>query len=158
RRLRGGEEIGSVGHRRRLGRTNVDRDRGLDRRYLDRSGVRTVLGRVSIGDEREVDRVENGALLDEGENRGKQRVPIRPVTAGGIPVSKLLRRHRQDALRVVVIEQGQTDLFEVVYTLSPARGLSSTLNRRKQKRDQHGNDRDHYQQLDQGECPGRMII
>ena len=46
-----------------------------------------------------------------------------------------------------VVQTGQTDLLEIVFTLRLPRSLASGLYCRKQQCDQHGNDRDHYQQL-----------
>ena len=53
--------------------------------------------------------------------------------------------------RLVVLER-HADLDEVVEALRPPRGLAGRLHGREQQRDQHGDDRDHDQQLDQGEA------
>ena len=52
----------------------------------------------------------------------------------------------------VVVVQSETDLLEVVRALGATGGLAGRLHRRKQERDEHGNDGDDHQQLDQREA------
>jgi len=60
------------------------------------------------------------------------------------------------AVRIMMHLKGQTDLLQVVCALDPAGRLSSRLHGRQQQGDQDADDRDHDQQLDQGE-PTRLI-
>src|SRR5262249_24930950 len=53
--------------------------------------------------------------------------------------------------RVIIVE-GHTHLFQVVDALRTASRLARRLDGGKQERDQNGNDRDHDEQLDQGEA------
>jgi hypothetical protein len=46
-------------------------------------------------------------------------------------------------------QHGQTDIPEMIQTLRSTRGCSSVLNSRKNQRHQHGDDRNHNQQLNQ---------
>jgi hypothetical protein len=51
----------------------------------------------------------------------------------------------------MIVVHSQTNLLEIVFALSTTSGLASLLNRRKQKRDQNGDDRDNHQKFDQRE-------
>jgi hypothetical protein len=53
---------------------------------------------------------------------------------------------------VVVVLKGETELLEVVATLSPPGRLAGRLHRRKKECDQQPDDRDDDQQLDQREA------
>ena len=63
---------------------------------------------------------------------------------------------RQVAVGALEVEDAQADLLEVVDALGAAGGLAGRLHRRQQQADQHGDDRDHHQQLDQGEARTTM--
>ena len=65
--------------------------------------------------------------------------------ANGIP-------HGEGVVLIVIILGGQADLLEIVRALGTSGGLAGRLHGRQQQRDQHGDDGDHHQQLDQGEC------
>jgi hypothetical protein len=49
----------------------------------------------------------------------------------------------------------QADLLQVVDALGTPRCFPCLLDRRQQERDEHGDDRDHHQELDQGERSSR---
>ena len=49
------------------------------------------------------------------------------------------------------------NLHQVVAALGPPGGLARRLDGRQEQRDQHGDDRDHHQQLDQREAMGSAI-
>ena len=54
-------------------------------------------------------------------------------------------------MSVVVVVQGDTELLQIVLALCSASCLASLLNSRQQQCNQDRDDRDHNQQLDQGE-------
>jgi hypothetical protein len=56
---------------------------------------------------------------------------------------------RKLAVRVVKVVQGQAELFQVVAARHAIGGLAHLLHRRHQQRDEHGDDRDHHQELDE---------
>ena len=52
----------------------------------------------------------------------------------------------------LIVVQSESDLLEVVLALSPTRRLASLLHSGQQQCDQHGDNRDHDEQLDEGEA------
>jgi hypothetical protein len=56
---------------------------------------------------------------------------------------------REDSVTIVVIMQGKPYLLQIVLALSSSGSFPSLLHRRKQQRDQHGDNRDHNQQFNQ---------
>ena len=90
-------------------------------------------------------------LLELGqEHRGPA-----PAGAGIVAVGVEVRHvaGREGLVSLVVAVQRQADLLQVVDALRPARRLTRRLNGGQEQTDQHGDDRDHHQQLDQGEPP-----
>src|SRR5262249_1245118 len=69
----------------------------------------------------------------------KTKLLIRPLNPTG----------RKEAAAILEIVQGQADLLEIVGTRGAVGGLAHLRDRRQQERDQHGDDGNHYQQLDQ---------
>src|SRR5262245_39732722 len=59
-------------------------------------------------------------------------------------------------VRVVVVVERKTDLLEIVLALHSGRGFADLLDRRQEKTDQDGDDRNHHQQLNERERPGRV--
>jgi len=55
------------------------------------------------------------------------------------------------AERIVIVVQGQADLFEVIGAFDPSRGPTNALDRGKEQAHQHRDDGDHDEQFDQGE-------
>jgi hypothetical protein len=70
----------------------------------------------------------------------------------GIRLQAVPSTHREGAIDIMVIVQGEADLLEVVDALGASGGLAGRLDGGQQQRDQHGDDRNHDQELDQGEC------
>src|SRR5690348_16887347 len=62
-----------------------------------------------------------------------------------------VRHGREYAVGVVVIVDGQSELFEIVAALHAGGGLADLLHRGQQETDEDGNDGDHHQELDQRE-------
>jgi hypothetical protein len=60
---------------------------------------------------------------------------------------------RQVIVRVVVIVQSQTNLFQIVAALHPVGCFPDLLHSREQESDQDRNNRDDDKELDQGETP-----
>jgi hypothetical protein len=65
---------------------------------------------------------------------------------------------RQDAVRLVVLEDGDADLTEVVGTADAAGCLPDSLDRDHEQRGQNGNNPDDHEQLQQSETRAAMRI
>ena len=63
---------------------------------------------------------------------------------------------REQPVHSFIVGQRHPQLLQVVAALRRAGALTRLLDRRKQQRDQHADDRHHYQQLDQRET--RTIV
>lgn len=96
----------------------------------------------------EIDGVVDGILAELTQ---KRRVDA-PALFGLVDVRvphPAARPHRERAVDVMIVVQGQADLLEVVDALHPTGRLAHGLDGRQQQGDQHGDDRDDDQQLDQ---------
>ncbi len=83
---------------------------------------------------------EDGAGSARAEGVGNRAGEVRRLAAG-----------REGAVGTLVVVQGQADLLQVVDALRAAGRLRGRLDGGEQQGDQDGDDRDHHQQLDQGE-------
>ena len=89
--------------------------------------------------------IDRGAIQVAADHVSLRVVCRRPaIPAGGECVE-----------RVVVFLGGQAELLQVVLALGTIRRFSRRLNRRHDESDENGDDRDHDEQLDQGECCSR---
>ncbi len=68
---------------------------------------------------------------------------------GRVTSIRLHATGRKGPVHIVIVVQGQPDLLQIVATLRAPGRLAGHLHRRKQQRDQDGNDGDNDQQLDQ---------
>src|SRR5262249_47923851 len=59
---------------------------------------------------------------------------------------------------LVIVVQGQSDLLQIVLALRPSCCLAGLLNGRQQQGDEDSDDRDHHQQLDQGEPQSQGLL
>src|SRR5439155_24041660 len=87
-------------------------------------------------------------LLDVGQDVEEQRLV--PPTGGGAG-AQVSERRQLALVGIVVVVHRQGNLLEIVLALGTGRGLADLLHGRQQQADQDGDDRDHHQQLDQGE-------
>ncbi len=108
----------------------------------------------------QVDLVVDHRLIHVGQDhRQVRRRDVRhrglrvDVRVGRVPVGLIHRQRlrRQVRVRALEVQRRQADLLEVVDALGAPGRLAGRLHRRQQERDQHGDDRDHHQQLDQRE-------
>ena len=65
--------------------------------------------------------------------------------------------HRKLLIRRVVVVNCQANLFEIVAATHPSCSLTSRLDSWQEKAHQYANDRDHDQQLDEGESPATIL-
>jgi len=115
---------------------------------IGRGPDRTGESRVGGGrrdDPGEVHGVEEGRLLQEGEDRD--------VLAGGAPGEGELDALREAVIGAVIAVRRQHDLLEVVGALHPAGGLPRRLDRGQQQGDQDREDCDHDQDFNQRKAP-----
>ena len=96
-------------------------------------------------------RVVSG-LLQVRQEVVKQVGPFVDITEGDT-----LSTRRQFANCIVVIVQGEPELFQIVLALHSSRCLSDFLDGRQQEANQNCDDGDHNQQLDKGECPPMLV-
>ncbi len=137
------------------------RARRAQERVDDRRGHRRV-DQVGVGvvedAHLEIQGVEERPLLQIIEHPSMCARAVVVVERRGIdiPVEEIGQRSRGEALvSLVIVVQAQADLLEIVDALDPSGGLAGALNRGQQQGDQDGDDRDHDEQLNQGEpAPG----
>ena len=124
---------------RRVGGAEITRDRRPDD------------GRVLRGLDRqaEVHRVEQRSLFELGKDhrppspaRGRVGCPVDEPAPGGVA-------HRERPEGVVIVVEGDPDLFQVVDALDARARLARRLHRRQQQGNQDRDDRDDHQEFDQ---------
>src|SRR5262249_21909723 len=128
---------GVVGQGRATALLRAGRDRGAATAWAH---VALQRGRVPAGSA-----VEDGVLFDEGqdlEGPGAGLVGRADAGRGGGGAHAGVG---QPTLDVVMVVEGQADLFEVVGALHPRGGLADLLHCRQQEADEDGNDGDDYQ-------------
>src|SRR5207245_1417932 len=98
----------------------------------------------------EVDLVINVALIHAGQQESRP-APSRPEiiirSEVGVRISVDVAG-RKDAVCIVIVVQGDSDLLQVVPALGPASRLASLLHGWQQQRNQYGNNGDDDKQLD----------
>ena len=103
---------------------------------------------ATVGEAGIVGGVERG-LLHVGQERHEAAHRLVGAAVGEVLGEG---RHRITRVGALVIGQRQAELLEVVRALGTPRGLARRLDRGKEQGDQHGDDRDHHQEFDQGEA------
>ena len=91
-------------------------------------------------------------LLEERGGAG-ERAPghrIEPGTRGTGRRAGRRSSHGKRPVGALVVQEGQADLLQVVGALGPASGLRADCTAGRSNAIEHGDDRDHNQQLDQG--------
>jgi hypothetical protein len=100
---------------------------------------------------REVVRIKGALVLKLWQHRNKDALASAPPKRGerrkGVA-------HGEGVILIVIILCGQADLLEIVRTLDTPGGLACCLHGGQKQGDQHGDDRDHHQELDQCEAAG----
>ena len=107
---------------------------------------------------------EGGLLVVRGQqhegvgHRVRVDVPWQRQAHGlpGVAVHRC--SHREHAAHVMVVVHGNAELLQVVAALAAASRLTGRLNGRKQQGDEGRDNRDHHQQLDQGEASATVVL
>ena len=96
--------------------------------------------------------VVNLSLLDVREKSDEHTMLVAAVTGSGAGVAgigHLVRAQGEATVRRFVIREPEPNLLEIIDALSPTCGLACSLDCRKQKCYEHGNNRDYDQKLDE---------
>src|SRR5262249_32530721 len=127
-------------------RAEIERDRGADN---DLQGGRFVDVRLlDVGEDLEGPAA--GLRLSHRRRAAHDRGPARRDPAVAVRVL-VATPAGAEPIRVVVRLEGYADLFEVVLALGVGGALAHLLDGGQEQADEHGDDGDHYQQLDQRE-------
>ena len=116
----------------------------------------------------EVQLLVGGLLFDKGKDQvhphPDRSLPVAVLVVVRVPVLGILLRvamdlgRRKHLVRALVVGYPQADLLQVVAAPEVSRRLPGRLHRRQQKCDQDTDDRDHHQQLYQGEAPAEPAL